>query len=1183
MKILHFRKLCWQLILILLSLSYFSAIAQEFQPERLFLDVQPDTFVTRIDTVVKEISLPDQFLIPRSEKIFKNKFRLFSGVHYQMYSTPGKVVFNQSLTENDSITIIYQKYPFPFVQEYYHRELVVTSPSDSGQEGGQQTLGVVQKRIFDDIDEYSSNLDKSGSIVRGIEIGTNRDLTLNSGLNLQLSGYITPEVQVVAALTDESTPILPEGNTQTLREVDKVFVKVKSPHLGGTLGDFNLSYSNSFFGNLNRKLQGITAYAEFDPYNQQITYATSRGTFHTNQLLGQEGNQGPYQLVGKNGEREIIVLAGTERVFINGEPQIRGENNHYIIDYSLGQLIFTNNRLITGDDRIEIDFEYSNTYQRYGKSFIGLSSFKKNLGRGFSYDVRLFREWDDTNNLLEDSSPLTQEEKDALAQAGNDPLKASISGADSVGPGNGVYAKRDTLINGDPAEYFIYQGPGNGEFNVRFSSVGQSNGSYLRERLGIYRFVGPGRGEYLPIRLIPLAGDKKMADVALTYQLGRNFTITGEGALTHFDQNIFSPIDDDNNLGNAYTLGANFLNDNLQTFGRGIGLLNWQINWKHRQKEFSPLDRQFQPDFNYRWNLGSTQLGEDENTLESNLFYYPTRSVQFKVDAGFIERGTEINSRRARGEFALVDSAILKADTYYERIKSKSYLTETGWRRSGALLGKQLGRLFPYLDYKEEDRQVDQADTTRSGFFFRQGEAGIKLQQIFRLKWYFFSRVRDDYLYDPEEFNNRLKLSRSFTHTLQGDIIDLKNWQGRVSFIYRSKDFEPFFQQLPADSIPKYQPDPEFQDTSWTNKKSHLARMEVQYINDSRSIDTRWQYRVASELQALREKVFVFVGENRGNYRFDDQLQEYVPDPQGDYLLVILPTGKFESVTNLSASWQFRFRPKNDTKKSSGISGVLKSISFFSRLKVDELSRESDFWQLYLLNFQKFHNPVSTLRGTYAFDQDIYLFERNPNFGITLRSRYRDDLSNEFVDAGFNENRTNWDRSVAWRQSILDRKLSQELEYQNNSTVRSVASIPSRGRKVLGNIGLYTLNYRPVYAWQIQTRFELGFQTDNAPLNLLKVRYFEFRPQLNYAIAGKARAQATMSVLTVKEVENPFERPIPFEMGKGKREGISYLWNIRFEYFITGNITTTFNVSGRRDAGAIRTIYLGQAEVRAFF
>jgi hypothetical protein len=54
-------------------------------------------------------------------------------------------------------------------------------------------------------------------------------------------------------------------------------------------------------------------------------------------------------------------------------------------------------------------------------------------------------------------------------------------------------------------------------------------------------------------------------------------------------------------------------------------------------------------------------------------------------------------------------------------------------------------------------------------------------------------------------------------------------------------------------------------------------------------------------------------------------------------------------------------------------------------------------------------------------------------------------------------------------------------------------------------------------------------------------------------------------------------------LGKGKKEGISFLGNFRFEYFISSNITTTLNVTARKDAQFVKTIYQGQAEVRAFF
>ena len=47
--------------------------------------------------------------------------------------------------------------------------------------------------------------------------------------------------------------------------------------------------------------------------------------------------QGPYQLTGLNGERDIIVLAGTEKVFLDGIEMIRGENNDYNTSYRDGR------------------------------------------------------------------------------------------------------------------------------------------------------------------------------------------------------------------------------------------------------------------------------------------------------------------------------------------------------------------------------------------------------------------------------------------------------------------------------------------------------------------------------------------------------------------------------------------------------------------------------------------------------------------------------------------------------------------------------------------------------------------------------------------------------------------------------------------------------------------------------
>ncbi|GAB4343167.1 MAG: hypothetical protein Kow0037_31060 [Calditrichia bacterium] len=1158
-----------------------SVQAQPVRDDRIFLFLPADTVHMAVATPVDSLQLPDNFLIPRTEKIFRGNFRLLRQIHYQINYIEGKIFFSQQLSAGDSLRVIYKKYPFPLQREYFHRQLQLVR-ADSANSLRRIRRAAVKNTLFDELESFGGQLERSGSIVRGIEIGNNRDLTLNSGLNLQLSGYLTEDVQVVASLTDESTPLQPEGNTQSLREVDKVFVQIKSRHIGGTLGDFNLEYKNSLFGNLKRKLQGISVEGEVKGYRQQVTYATSRGNFHTNQFLGQEGNQGPYQLTGKNGEREIVVLAGTEKVYLNGELLTRGENNDYVIDYSLGQITFVRNRLITSESRIEVDFEYTNNFQRYGKNLLGVSSSKSIRNRGWGYDLRVFREWDDTNNLLEDSAPLTDQEKEALKQAGDDQFSASTSGVEFVGAGNGSYTRQDTVINGISYTYFKNVGSGNGDYTVRFSSVPQGEGSYIRQRLGIYKFVGPGKGNYLPIRLVPLAGDKRLADLSFTFKPTAAFSIQGEAAVSDYDLNVFSNRDDQDNIGQAYSLNMRYDQKNARLMGKGLGKVNWQLEFKHRQFRFAPLDRKEQPEYRYQWSLSEQALLNDETTLESSLNYLPHRRILFNLSGGRAQRGGKNQADRFQARLTMPDSLFLKSRFSAEWINSKDVYQDSRWRRSEGEVGRLFGKVQPYFGYKEADRKVWQSNK-RTGFNYLEQLAGFRLLDLKGSVWNFTARFRQDQLYDPRQAGRALDLAESRTYQVKMDLPGKGNWQGNLSMIYREKDYQPFFEQLPADSLARFQPDPQFQDTTYIDRQSHLANLQLQYSSSRRVIDSRWNYKISSELEALKEKVYLKVDENRGNYRWDESLQEYVPDPLGDYLLVIVPTGNFESVTRVEASWQLRYRPPIIRNRFTGIKKHLKRISLFSYLAVDEQSREGDIWQLYLLNLNKFHQPEKTLRGRFTVNQDIYYNERDPNFGLTLRSRYRDNMSNQYIDAVSNEEQKYWERSIIWRQNLVRRLLSQELEYQQIINFREVAASPSRNRDVFSHVGRLSLNYRPQYAWQFKLRLEHAWQKDRAEFNQLAVNYFEMEPQINYSVRGKARATAKLNWIQVAVRDNPLEVALPYEMGKGKKEGDSFLWNFRFEYFISSNVTVTVSYNGRREAGADKAIHLGQAEVRAFF
>ena len=456
-------------------------------------------------------SISSVSIIPFSEKITLRNSVIQPLTDYKFDYLTATFTLSDSLPYSifDTLFVTYETIKLGLKKEYKKRSLVVKYDEKLG-----DTVQVVQTESggFTPESIFGPGLQKSGTLIRGFTVGTTKDFSLSSGLRLQLSGNLTDDIEVVAALTDQNTPIQPEGNTERLDEIDKVFIQIKHQNATGTFGDYNLSNRNGEFGVINRKLQGLMGTVNFEPHTGYVAIAGSRGKFNTNMFNGQDGIQGPYVLIGESGEKDIIVLAGTEKVFLNGIEMVRGEINDYTIDYSTARITFNPKRLITNASRISVDFEYS--ARKYSRNFFGSAASTILFSDNYKIAAQYLQEGDDPNAPIDFT--LTEQDREILANAGDNQLKAVKSGVqlvapDSLGIIKGIYQAVDTLINNEPFTYYVYN-PGDSlsKYIVTFSYVGEGNGDYIREALGQFFFVGIQKGGYLPIIFLPLPELKQL-------------------------------------------------------------------------------------------------------------------------------------------------------------------------------------------------------------------------------------------------------------------------------------------------------------------------------------------------------------------------------------------------------------------------------------------------------------------------------------------------------------------------------------------------------------------------------------------------------------------------------------------------------------------------------------------------
>ena len=98
-----------------------------------------------------------------------------------------------------------------------------------------------------------------------------------------------------------------------LDEFDQIFIELASTNWKIRGGDIDLSKKSSFFGNFDKRIQGLLINSKLsESIEIEAAGAIVKGKYKKSQIYPQNGNQGPYKLIGESGELYVLVVSRLE-------------------------------------------------------------------------------------------------------------------------------------------------------------------------------------------------------------------------------------------------------------------------------------------------------------------------------------------------------------------------------------------------------------------------------------------------------------------------------------------------------------------------------------------------------------------------------------------------------------------------------------------------------------------------------------------------------------------------------------------------------------------------------------------------------------------------------------------------------------------------------------------------------
>lgn len=1120
-------------------------------------------------------------LIKGSINISQGNVLLFEGIDYHINYVSGwfKPIKVQL---GIPVKISYKVITYPLQKPYRHKPREMIQPEY--REDKNPFLYSSEKRTTELFN--NDGLKMNGSLSRGLAFGNNQDVVVNSNLNLQLAGKLNNDIDVLAAISDENNPIQPEGNTQQLQDFDRVFIQLQKDATKLTVGDFEMVRpNNSYFMNYYKKSRGLQ-FSSGVPVGKKgrLVFggegALSRGRFARNIIAGVEGNLGPYRLSGVNGELYIIIISGTESVYLDGERLKRGEQNDYVIDYNTGELTFMPRKMITQYSRIVVEFQYSD--RNYARSVFHTNAEYQT--DKFTVRANYFTEQDSKNQPFLQN--LTDSNKALLSRVGdniNSALASTEIATREFVNTKILYRKIDTLGFGGVFVLATSAAQDSVFYELQFSNVGQGNGDYIQAQSGangrVFQWVAPiggvRQGNHAPVTLLISPKRLQMYTLGVDVNIIKNTSVSVEVVQSDYDKNLFSTIDKENDKG----YGVRTQIQNSTPLSGNSNAWKWQsaLQYEFVDANFRNIERYRNVEFDRIWNRQLTNQQNIDTGFREHIVSFKTGLQQQQFGNIFYQLGLYDRAALFNGIQHLAGANFTFGKN---RIQGEAELIQTENKITAATLANEVRRYRADISRQlfgvttgvraehEQSNFRRNSDTLQFGSFaFNQYTIYATNNDSSRLKYGINLVQREDFQPRIGEYQSAT-LARSASGNIEFTQQNFNRLSANVSY----RQFE-----VRDTTFTKLQPE-----------QTLLSRIEYDYSFLKRVFTANTYYQLGSGQELRRDFQYIEVAAGQGVYVWRDfnkdglqqlnefQVASFADKNQANFIRVFLPSNTIIRTNSNQFNQTLNINPAALWNNKVGIRKFISRWNNQTALRLDRKTTA--------LNVISFVNPFvlniadSALIAVSSLLRNTLFFNRsNPTFGFDLF--YQENQSKNFLTNGFDsrqrqERGTNirWNATSIWGVTLTytngnrlyqsDFFANNNFNYQFNEIKPKLIYQATQRLRATLVFGYFEGNNQVEFGNQTGTNQELG-------------------GELRYAIAKQGVVNARYSLYQVA-FDGDIASPIGYDMLQGLNIGNNQIWNINYQQRLGNNLQININYDGRKADGQ-DIIHIGRMEARYLF